>query len=619
MNGSGRPVFFTVSLSSKKIEEIRGRMDIVRVIGAYVSLKKKGRHYLGLCPFHAEKTPSFSVTPEKNLFYCFGCHVGGDAFAFLMRHLGIDFVTAVRKVATEVGVDLEPESQAQQLQRKRTEHLAHVNAEALAFFEHALWHDKDNPARIYLKKRKIPEQVARRAKLGFGGQPTQLTNALRQKGLSTDDMEQAGLLSEGKQHVLCEGRLVFPIEDSMGRIAGFGARLVREGTGPKYVNSRETPLFSKRRLLYGLTIAQTAIRKTGRCILVEGYMDVLACQQTGFLEAVAPLGTALSQEHAQLCASLTKEVLLFFDGDNAGKMAMQKSCIKLFAANLRVLVANLDRGQDPDSLLHTKGTKALQDVLGNARPAMEHFVEEAFAQHHSSIEERANASMPLLDILAAFPRSLEKDLYEARIAEKVGVSVQQLRNHIRPLASKTKQKQELPNRTHKQPVPSVEPFDVNMLRDLLLYPSLRSRLNELSEYASDWIRPLLEELSVSAQTVDEVIAKHVVDPRLRMRLSIAPMQAAPSYDGTGRANKTNMTDMQDNGDEADDAKASRTFDDVLCRLKARHIALTRQALLKELKDAEDNQQPTEELEMRLRKLIRLEQELKRPGHKTSTA
>jgi DNA primase len=596
----------TVSLSAEQIQTIRERVDIVRVIGAYVALNKKGQRFLGLCPFHGEKTPSFSVSPTKGLYYCFGCHAGGDVFSFLMRHQGIDFATAVRQVAKEAGVELEPESAAEQQRRQALEELGRVNDYAQAFFEHALWREGGRAARAYLHERGVPEAFARERRLGYGGTPGELGAYLEAKRVPSALAGKAGLLSDDGRRSLFDGRLVFPIVDAGGRIAGFGGRRLGEGPGPKYINTRESPLFAKRRLLYGWEVAQEALRRTGRAIIVEGYMDVLACERAGLREAVAALGTAFTEEHAHACGRLAKEAILLFDGDAAGQAASRHAAEILLPTKLKTSVALLPPGQDPDSLLKQEGAAALLAAVAAAKPALEHFIGQAFSGRGLSIEDRAAAARDLGPLLTALPSGLERDLYTARLAEAVGVSVEQLLPHLKAAAKPRRRAEDPPlpatptaPGTAAQPAKAPPPaaldrFEHNLLRDLLLYPQLRPRFGELAEFASDLLRALFEELAGLDKSVADALRNHLTDERMLASLVIVQ----PSHDEDPAALE---------------ARAERTFADALMRLKSRRTRAIKREAQRELEGAEARGEDTEELAKRIQNLTRRERELKRPG------
>ena len=632
------PVGRDVSVSSEKIQSIRQQTDMVRLIGSSVALKKAGRNYVGLCPFHAEKSPSFSVSPDKNMFYCFGCHVGGDAFAYVMRHSGLDFHAAARQLGTALGIELEPETPEQRAQQAREHTTSEVNRLALLFFEQNLKEPAAEVARRYLRARRIPAPFAAQRHLGFGGSHEGLQAFFAAHKQPATALTLAGLVSEDGRRQLFAGRLIFPILDAQGRVIGFGGRrLDDDANSPKYINSRENPLFHKRRVLYGLYDAQDALRKSKRVIIVEGYTDVLAMQRAGLEETVAPLGTAFTADHAKSCARLTQQALLLLDADAAGQRAALSAAQQLLRAGLQTAIVTLPAGQDPDSVLREHGPAALQAAVAQARPAVEYFMDVAFAGPQLGIEERARAARDLQPLLGSLTSGLERDLYMSRLAEKVGVGVEQLKRHLvaRPAAPKPRprpaevtdhdgppddaysppgatnyrtgpQAADMPDDAPEAfvehalsavPPPSAPApkGEIEMLRELLLYPTLRPRFNELAEFMlTHDMRDLLEALSNPELSIFEVLEARIKDTKLVARLcAIKPVTEGLL-------------------DEVI-AKSNRTFDDILARLKWRHVDVALRGVLAELKDTETRGQATDELLRRKQELTERKRALRRAG------
>jgi DNA primase len=623
-----------VSVSADKIQAIRERTDIVRIIGTYVALKKSGRNYVGLCPFHPEKSPSFSVSPAKGVYYCFGCHTGGDALDFVMKHQGLDFQGAARRLGEAVGVQMEPESAETRQRREAKDAADKVNRLASKFFVQALFSDEGKGARRVLQERQIPAEMARARALGFGGTHDGLFAYLEGHGVSRAEAAAAGLATEDGRWCLFAGRLVFTIFDAEGRIAGFGGRrLGDDPSQPKYINSRESALFNKRHLLYGLYDAQHAIRRSKRIVLVEGYTDVLAAHRAEVNEAVAALGTAFTPEHAALCKRLAHEAVLLLDADAAGQRASREAAQRLMAAGLKTAVASLSAGDDPDSLVRKEGPAALRQSVAAAKPAMEYFMEVTFFRPDMSVEDRAEGARALQPLLGSLS-GLERDLYMNRLAEKVGLTVEQLRRHLQ---TRPKDAARPPHRLSRPPHagraaeadgsstrhdgpasagqdgPSPSPGaagsarlperparagrglaqELDILRELLLFPSLRARFGEIAEYM---IEPenqaLMEALADTDAPLPEVLAAHVKDPNWVKRLSqIRADEAAPL-------------------DEVI-AKSNRTFEDVLARLKWRHIDVALRDVLGELRAVEARGEATDTLMRRKQELTARKRALRR--------
>ncbi len=586
-----------MSITADKLQEIRDRADIVQVIGRFIELKKHGQRHLGLCPFHGEKTPSFSVSADKGLYYCFGCHAGGDVFSFLMRQQGLDFQSAVREVAKTVGVELAPESDAARKRRTLEEELSRVNEYALAFFEHALWTPAAEGARRYLHERALPEEQARERRLGYGGARGELLAYLQAKNVKKDRAMRAGLLTEDGERSLFDGRLIFPIGDGHGHLAGFGARRLGEGAGPKYINTRESPLFTKRQLLYGWQEATGTILKKHEVVIVEGYLDVLACQRAGVTNAVAALGTALTDEHARACARVAKRALLLFDADAAGVRASHEATLHLLRAGLKVMLAPLPEGEDPDSVVRKDGARALKKLLAEPRPAIEVFIERAFATPATSIEARAEQATGIAPLLGALGDGLERELYVARLAERVGLASDLLERHLRAAVKRAPRPQSVHKEEVAQAVPAPAPpvLDAGELRlvsELLLYPHLRPRFGELSEYATHEVtRQLLEGLAESTIPFEEVVTATVTQPvwqRKLLRVTAAALVTPEDKD-----------------------RAERTFADVLRRLKLRHLDVALAEVVGQLRIADAQGDETEPLMRRKQELTRRRNAMRR--------
>jgi DNA primase len=359
------------------IEELKARTTIADVIGRRMRLVRQGREFLGCCPFHKEKTPSFRVYEDH--FHCFGCGAHGSAIDFVMRSEGLGFREAVERLAAEAGLAVPaqtPESEA--LDRKRRS-LFDVNEAACRYFEKMLRMPEGAPARTYLRGRGLDDAIIERFRLGFAPEGrTALKAVLAREDLGEDLLVEAGLLIAPEESARSpfdrfRGRVMFPIADGGGRIAGFGGRLLADGE-PKYLNSPETPVFSKGRLLYGLAQALPAAREAGTVIAVEGYMDVIACARAGIDHVVAPLGTALTEDQLRQLWRMAAEPVICFDGDQAGRRAalrVAELALPAMRAGLGLRFASLPEGQDPDSLITAGGADAVAPVLAAAVPLSE--------------------------------------------------------------------------------------------------------------------------------------------------------------------------------------------------------------------------------------------------------
>ncbi len=345
-------------IPEKIIEEVKNKNDIVELVSSYVSLESKSRQNLfGLCPFHDEKTPSFSVSPSKQMFYCFGCNKGGDAISFIMAIEHMSYPEAVRFLADRVGIDI-PDDHGDdaryQEQKDKRERLYALNKEAARYFYKALYSPLGRDALVYMQERRISKQTA--ASFGLGFAPNQwqgLLNHLRNKGFTEEEIEESGLFKKNKNgnwYDLFRNRLIFPIIDVIGNIVAFGARVLDDSM-PKYLNSPETLIYTKGKHLYGLNIAKRT--KAERLIVVEGYMDCITLHQAGFDEVVASLGTALTSDQAKLLRKYREEIILSYDMDRAGRMASIRNIDVLEEKNVESYVLILDGAKDPDDFLRT--------------------------------------------------------------------------------------------------------------------------------------------------------------------------------------------------------------------------------------------------------------------------
>ena len=347
-----------------EVRRIKERLDLVEVVGDYVKLRKAGKSFVGLCPFHQEKTPSFSVSRERQTYHCFGCGAGGDVFRFLMEMEGWTFPQALEVLSARTGVPLEHRG-------RRREEGGDVLEEALAFYRASLGASEGEAARAYLRRRELPQEAWERFELGWSLPAWRsLEDHLRRQGLNLRDAVERGLLVEGPKGTYdrFRGRVMFPIRSETGRLLGFGGRLV-DGEGAKYVNSPESPLFEKRKVLYLLPQAKRAIREKGSALVVEGYLDAIRCHLNGHPEAVASLGTAFTEEQADLLARQADRCLICFDTDAAGQEAALKGMYVLRRKGLDVRVVRLPKGKDPDELLRDpQGAEAFEGALTEALP-----------------------------------------------------------------------------------------------------------------------------------------------------------------------------------------------------------------------------------------------------------
>lgn len=423
------------------VEEVRAKSDIVDVISGYVRIQKKGSSYFGLCPFHNEKSPSFSVSPGKQMYYCFGCGAGGNVFTFIMNYENFTFPEAVKLLAERAGVNLPEIEYSEEIKKKENKRakLLEVNKEAAKYFYYQLRSDKGAIGYRYLSGRQLSDETIRQFGLGFANKTSDdLTRYLKNKGYSDEILKEAGLASFEERfgmHDKFWNRVMFPIQDINHRVIGFGGRVMGEGT-PKYLNSPETPIFDKSRNLYGLNFARTA--RKNNMILCEGYMDVIAMHQAGFHQAVASLGTAFTPGQANLLRRYTEEVLLAYDSDGAGVKAALRAITILKETGLSGKVINLEPYKDPDEFIKNLGKEAFQDRIDHAENSF--FFEIRILErefHMEDPESKTKFHREIAKRLCSFTEEVERENYISAIAQKYHIGFENLRKLVISYAAQT--------------------------------------------------------------------------------------------------------------------------------------------------------------------------------------
>ncbi len=423
------------------IEEVRTRNDIVEVISGYVRLQKKGSNYFGLCPFHNEKSPSFSVSPGKQMYYCFGCGAGGNVITFLMEYENQTFPEAVRTLAQRAGIAL-PEAddskEARQADSRRAK-LLEINKEAAKYFYYQLRTERGSVGMEYLRKRELSDETMNHFGLGYANKySNDLIQYLKSKGYSEDLIRDAGLCNVDEKHGMYDkfwNRVMFPIQDINHRVIGFGGRVMGDGK-PKYLNSPETEIFDKSRNLYGLNFARTS--RKGNVILCEGYMDVIAMHQAGFTQAVASLGTAFTSGQASLLRRYANEILLSYDSDGAGVNAALRAIGILKEAGMTGRVINLEPYKDPDEFIKALGGEEFQKRLDHAENSF--FFELRQLQKNydlSDPEQKTAFHREIARKLCTFSEEVERENYIEAVAQKYHISFENLRRLVGTYAAQT--------------------------------------------------------------------------------------------------------------------------------------------------------------------------------------
>lgn len=426
--------------SDELVEEIRSRSDIVDVVSGYVKLQKKGANHWGCCPFHNEKTPSFAVNGNKQMYHCFGCGAGGNVYTFIMNYENHTFPEAVKMLADRAGVQIpEPEiSEEAKKRESRKNRLLEVNKEAAKFFYYQLRSTRGEIGQQYFKRRMLTEETMGKFGLGYAGKNgAELVQYLRKKGFEDDIIKDAGLASHSEKYGLTSqfwNRVMFPIQDSNHRVIGFGGRVLGNGE-PKYLNSPETPVFDKRRNLYGLNFARTS--RSGNIILCEGYMDVIAMHQAGFTQAVASLGTAFTPEQANILRRYTDSVLIAYDSDGAGTKAALRAVGILRDAGLSAKVINMSPHKDPDEFMKAEGKEAFEERIRNAENSF--FFEIRIMERDYDMkdpEEKTKFHQRIARKLCEFSEDVERDNYLQAVAQKYFIGIENLRKLVMKEAGK---------------------------------------------------------------------------------------------------------------------------------------------------------------------------------------
>jgi DNA primase len=526
-----------------KIAEVRDSANIVDVISQHVSLKKAGKNHVGLCPFHADKDPSFTVSEEKQIFHCFGCGQGGNIFSFLMQYHNIGFPEAVRMLAQKQGIvvsmgNISPE---QKHQLKEKEKIFHINGLVAKYFRQSLLKSPSGKvARDYLNKRKMTSQVIDLFSLGYAPPGWEnVKNYLASKKILLTDAEKTGLIIPKKKgyYDRFRARIMFPILDIQNRIVGFGGRCTDDSL-PKYLNSPETPVYHKSRSLYGLPMAKDSCRHSGTVFLVEGYFDVLALNCHGIHNVVAALGTAVTRQHIRILKGYARKVILVFDSDEAGMKAAERSLPLFVEEKVEAYVMTLPEGKDPDSYIFETGTEKFMHLADNASDMMAFLVNSAIKKHGLSLQGKIRIVDTLRGPLAALPDRVSRAVYVKELAERLEIDESAILEKIRDATRKSTTKAPLPRGKNVSRLeetliammlqsPDVfSDYDTQEIVDSLETPALRTlgklildkyRANEMfvgadliSEVKDPKIRKIISSLSVGGKAWDHESCKKII-------------------------------------------------------------------------------------------------------------
>ena len=460
------------------LEELAARNPIEEVVGQYVNLRRSGSNLFGLCPFHGEKTASFSVNPEKGIYYCFGCHKGGSVINFQMEIEGLSYPDAVRALAKRVGMEV-PEDEQYQSRYRQQERLWALSKEAARFFNSQLYGPAGAEGLAYAQKRGMPKSTLTRFGIGFAPNSwSALCDTMLEKGYTEEELKQSGLASvsqkTGKIYDRFRNRLMFPIIDVRGNVIGFGGRVMDDST-PKYLNSPETIIFNKRKNLFALNLAKKS--KLGYMILVEGYMDAVALHQYGFDCAVASLGTSLTEEHAALLSRYTEQVMLIYDGDEAGQNATKRAIPMLEKAGLQVKVLQMRDAKDPDEFLKKFGADRFRLLLEESSNRVEYQLRAIQKKHDlREDDQRIRFIDEAAEFISTLGNAVQREIYGSRVAEAAGITPESMQIEVKKAfkrrMAREKKKQE---RIDLSPASNLQPKDRH-----IRYDNIKSAMAEES-------------------------------------------------------------------------------------------------------------------------------------------
>jgi DNA primase len=454
-----------------KIEEIKSRVDIVELASEYLTLKKAGRNFIGLCPFHQEKTPSFTVNRDKQIFYCFGCGEGGNVITFLMKIADKTFPEAIKDLAEKTGVVLPPMLYGKENRQKDSlkESIINLNLRAAQHFSRNLSSGAGKVAREYLQNRSIAEETIKQFRLGYVPDTWRsLADHLEGSGLSLKLAEQAGLVIAGKEGSFYDrfrGRLIFPIENIFGEIVAFGGRILEKGE-PKYLNSPESPVYIKGKNLYGLNKAKEEIRKKGFALIVEGYFDLISLWNMGIGNVVATLGTALTREHLELLRRYTLEVVALFDPDEAGRKALDRSLELFLSMRMRARALILPEGCDPDDYVKKYGKDKLDELIVQAPSISDYYIDSVLVGG-KTFEDKRDMIKTAMEFISKIDDEIEKNLFIRRISEKSGINQELLKKELHKKDVQIRPKSGSPKHTNDT---HIDPVEVHLIRLLLESP-----------------------------------------------------------------------------------------------------------------------------------------------------
>ncbi|MDR3667222.1 MAG: DNA primase [Ignavibacteriaceae bacterium] len=459
-------------IPENKIEEIRSAVNIVDIISEFINLRKRGKNFLGICPFHNEKTPSFTVSEEKQIFHCFGCHSGGNVFKFLMEYEKISFIESVKSVADRLGIQIEFEDQQNPEKQSEQEILYDVNDFAAKYFSDILLNENEGEiGRKYFHRRKIKTQTIRAFGLGFASFKRDAFVEFAKNRIDLEKALQLGLIGKGNEGHLFDkfsGRIIFPIDSPNGRVVGFGGRILEKSEyTAKYLNSPESIIYTKGKVLYGLSHAKDEIRRLTKVIMVEGYMDLISLFQNGIKNVVAVSGTALTEDQVSLLSRYTKNVVLLFDADIAGVKASMRSIEILLRKDFEIKIASLPKGEDPDSYVNQFGREKFDDLIKLSVSFHEYQTALYEAEGYFTDSSRsAEAIRNLVKSLSFMEDELKRNFYIKNISKRFGLREKLLESELDKILMKE-------NRQDKSPKEKTQSYKVFPNKEIKITPEVQ--------------------------------------------------------------------------------------------------------------------------------------------------
>jgi DNA primase len=473
-------------ISQDILDEIRSRADIVEIIREYLPLKKSGRNFKALCPFHSEKTPSFMVSPSKQIYHCFGCGEGGNVFNFVMKHEHLEFPEAVRKIAEKVGVKIPEKTYKDKNKQSLYNKLYEINEFAVKFYNYVLNNfNEAQRAKIYLKKRNFTQGTVDKFQLGYAPDEWRsLYDKLRKKGYEPELIEKAGLITKKKDSNyfdLFRDRVIFPVFSAYDKIIGFGARTLKKDKLPKYINTPETPIFSKRKNLYGLNLAKQHISKNDLAIIVEGFTDCIRAHENKIQETVASLGTSLTIEQIRTLKRYTKNIVLVYDADQAGQLASLRGLDLLVEEDMTPKIAVLPEGFDPDKYIEEAGAEKFKQVIEKALNLFDYKINLLCSKYDiKKPEDKVKITAEFLPTLSKINNAVLKSSYTKKLADKLNVKEEDV-------VSELKKHQKVDYRDYDAEVEEKEEIDIDMAEKIIITLMLEN--NELIPKVKEKLKP----------------------------------------------------------------------------------------------------------------------------------